>query len=119
MGWFGNKNDLNKINPYFESSPGNDDAEQNLRYLIQAAHDRNMKVTTWINLSYFWTGSDLWQEAITDVQNHGLDNLPEESPAKWFAWDYSGDASPSEYPQKSEDFIADFKNDPDNGCMGG
>jgi len=108
--------DLNTVNPYFESSKGAGDAEQNLKYLIEAAHKRNMKVTSTVNLSFFWTGSPLWKQAIADAQQFGLDNLPDDSPATWFAWDYNHDACPQD-PEDPNDNILDATIDPDNGCL--
>jgi len=108
--------DLNTVNPYFESSKGAGDAEQNLKYLIEAAHERNMKVTSWVNLSYFWTGSPLWKQAIADAEQFGLGNLPDDSPATWFAWDYDHDACPQD-PEDPDNNISDATIDPDNGCQ--
>merc|ERR1712136_534106 len=45
-----------------------------------------MKVMTWLNPSYFWTGSASFKAAEADVAQYGLDNLPDTSPANWFRW---------------------------------
>ena len=53
---------------------------------IDAAHARNMTVTSFWNVAYFWTGSPAFKQAEADVRTHGLDALPEASPARWFRW---------------------------------
>eukprot|EP00729_Bicosta_minor_P019901 gene19901-10091_t len=53
---------------------------------IDAAHARNITVTSFWNPSYFWTGSPYVKQAEADVRTHGLQNLPMDSPARWFRW---------------------------------
>ena len=53
---------------------------------IDAAHARNMTVTSFWNVAYFWTGSPYFKQAEADILAHGLDALPDASPARWFRW---------------------------------
>eukprot|EP00450_Noctiluca_scintillans_P040459 CAMPEP_0194479742 /NCGR_PEP_ID=MMETSP0253-20130528/2766_1 /TAXON_ID=2966 /ORGANISM="Noctiluca scintillans" /LENGTH=688 /DNA_ID=CAMNT_0039319017 /DNA_START=65 /DNA_END=2131 /DNA_ORIENTATION=- len=54
--------------------------------IVDKAHSLNMKVMTWLNPSYFWTGSASFKAAEADVAQYGLDSLPDTSPANWFRW---------------------------------
>ena len=49
--------------------------------VVDKAHSLNMKVMTWLNPSYFWTGSASFKASEADVAQYGLD-----SPANWFRW---------------------------------
>ena len=60
--------------------------EQDWLTFIDAAHARNMTVTSFFNVAYFWTGSPAFKQAEADIRAHGLDALPEASPARWFRW---------------------------------
>ena len=53
---------------------------------VDAAHTRNITVTSFWNVAYFWTGSPAFKQAEADIRAHGLDALPEASPARWFRW---------------------------------
>ena len=53
---------------------------------IDAAHARNMTVTSFWNAAYVWTGSPFFKQAEADIIAHGLDSLPATSPARWFRW---------------------------------
>jgi hypothetical protein len=61
-------------------------SEADWHTFIDAAHSRNMTVTSFWNAAYFWTGSPYFKQAEADIRAHGLDDLPESSPARWFRW---------------------------------
>jgi len=61
-------------------------SEADWHTFIDAAHARNMTVTSFWNAAYFWTGSPYFKQAEADIRAHGLDALPEGSPARWFRW---------------------------------
>ena len=61
-------------------------SEADWHTFIDAAHARNMTVTSFWNAAYFWTGSPYFKQAEADIRAHGLDALPECSPARWFRW---------------------------------
>mmetsp|Transcript_100798 Transcript_100798/g.284269 ORF Transcript_100798/g.284269 Transcript_100798/m.284269 type:complete len:720 (-) Transcript_100798:208-2367(-) len=53
---------------------------------VAVAHRRGMKVMSWLNPSYWWTGSPYFKQAEADIRQYGLQGLPDESPAHWFRW---------------------------------
>ena len=61
-------------------------SEADWHTFIDHAHDLNMTVTSFWNAAYFWTGSPFFKQAEADILAHGLDALPENSPARWFRW---------------------------------
>lgn len=61
-------------------------SEEDWLTFIDAAHARNMTVTSFWNAAYFWTGSPYFKRAEADIRAHGLGQLPEDSPARWFRW---------------------------------
>ena len=61
-------------------------SEADWHTFIDAAHSRNMTITSFWNAAYFWTGSPYFKQAEADIRTHGLDDLPETSPARWFRW---------------------------------
>ena len=68
---------------YSRPSPNIGD-EADWHTFIDTAHSLNITVTSFWNHAYFWTGSPYFKQAEADVRVHGLDNLPEDSPARWF-----------------------------------
>jgi glycosidase len=57
---------------------------------VKTAHDKGMKVMSWFNPSYWWTGSPHIKKAEQDLKRHGNpDNVKSsdpDSPALWFDW---------------------------------
>lgn len=53
---------------------------------VSRAHGKGMKVMSWLNPSYWWTGSKYFKQAEADIKEYGLYGLPEDSPAHWFRW---------------------------------
>lgn len=61
--------------------------EAEWKSLVAAAHKLDMKVVSWFNPSYFWTGSAQFKQAEKDVAKYGVgSSLPSDSPARWFRW---------------------------------
>jgi len=61
--------------------------------LVSHVHAADMKIMTWFNPSYVWTGSDVFKAAEADMhacrdaaEGALSDCLPEESPARYFKW---------------------------------
>lgn len=71
--------DLKTANPLIGT---NDD----LKGFVAYVHSKNMKIVSWMNPSYFWTGSQHVKTAESDVKQYGIDALPAQSPARWFKW---------------------------------
>ena len=61
----------------------------------QAAWDCDMRIMSWLNPSYWWTGSGYYQQAVNDLIDAQGDifAVDDDSPAHWFfsedlGWDY-------------------------------
>jgi hypothetical protein len=78
-------NDPFKVNEVFGS-------EAEFDRFVNKAHSKGMKVISWMNPSYWWTGSKYVKQAERDmraVKESGGDwktDLPADSPARWFKW---------------------------------
>lgn len=70
---------------YYKVDP-NLGSEQDWLDLVDAAHAHGMKVISWFNPSYIWTGSQSFKKAEEDVKRYGIHSLPTDSPARWFRW---------------------------------
>ncbi len=67
---------------------GSTDPDTDWTTFVAAAHQRGLKVTTWFNPSYVWTGSAMFKAAEAEVRLHGP-NYSDQSagnPAKYFKW---------------------------------
>jgi hypothetical protein len=54
---------------------------------VATAHAKGMRVMSWFNPSYWWTGSADVKLAEQHLKDAGsVDNLPVDSPARWFDW---------------------------------
>ena len=74
-----------------------------------------MTVTSFWNAAYFWTGSPDFKQAEADIRKHGLDALPETSPARWFRWSAgrkSGHTKPAD-DKPNTNWCSDWVYDPD------
>lgn len=61
----------------------------------QAAWDCDMRIMSWLNPSYWWTGSGYYQQAVNDLidAQGDISAADDDSPAHWFfsadlGWDY-------------------------------
>lgn len=102
--------DLTSVNQYFATQEENttlakqqSSAEENLRALIDYAHEtHDMKVISWTNLDYVWSGGPFWKQAVADVATYMVDgdlsSLPKGSPARSFAWDASNTTTDPAHP---------------------
>jgi len=56
--------------------------------LAKHLHDKDMKLLTWFNPSYVWTGSPHFKMAEEHMQAAGgnVTKTPADSPARWFKW---------------------------------
>lgn len=74
---------------------------------VEAAHALDMKVVSWFNPSYFWTGATAFKIAEIHVAAYGINGsyLPLDSPARWFRW--SENCSLDEQVTKPKDENAD------------
>lgn len=56
--------------------------------LEQKVHSKNMSLVTWMNPSYFWTGSSAFKSAEQDIKKYGVNSseIPTTSTALWFRW---------------------------------
>jgi hypothetical protein len=54
--------------------------------IVSKAKALGIKLVTWINPSYIWTGSPIFKQAEIDMKQHGLQHLPRSSPAHFFRW---------------------------------
>eukprot|EP00931_Biecheleriopsis_adriatica_P069268 TRINITY_DN43130_c0_g1_i1.p1 TRINITY_DN43130_c0_g1~~TRINITY_DN43130_c0_g1_i1.p1 ORF type:complete len:719 (+),score=127.41 TRINITY_DN43130_c0_g1_i1:155-2158(+) len=73
------------LNDFMEVSPDIGTREDWMR-LADSVHAKGMALVTWMNPSYFWTGSKHFKQAERDIQTYSLEGLPPESPARWFKW---------------------------------
>lgn len=69
--------------------------------LEQTIHSKDMSLVTWMNPSYFWTGSSYFKIAEQDIKKYGVNspNIPATSPALWFRWredNPDGETKPSD-----------------------
>ena len=81
---------------------------------VDAAHARNMTITSFWNAAYFWTGSPYFKQAEADIRAHGLEGLPGDSPALWFRWSAqrSRFVKPPDH-QPAPNWVGDWVWDPD------
>ena len=93
---------------------GNIGSEADWHTFIDAAHAKNMTVTSFWNAAYMWSGSPYFKQAEADIRAHGLDALPEASPARWFRWSSrrSRHVKPADRSPNS-DWCGDWVWDPD------
>jgi len=59
--------------------------------LVTATHALDMKIISWFNPSYLWTGADIFKKAEADAKQYFTHNvdysaLPADSPARFFRW---------------------------------
>jgi len=72
--------DLQSVNPLIGTTT-------DWHNLVAHVHSNGMKIMTWLNPSYVWTGSKHFVQAEKDVKKYGINNLPTNSPARWFKWE--------------------------------
>lgn len=87
-----------KVNPMIGS-------ESMLRQLVQFAHNLDVRVISWFNPSYIYTGSELFIEAEKDMGDVGgqYHLLSADSKARWFKWwDYPPCGNTAEKPDQPE-----------------
>eukprot|EP01062_Namystynia_karyoxenos_P018523 TRINITY_DN1690_c0_g1_i4.p1 TRINITY_DN1690_c0_g1~~TRINITY_DN1690_c0_g1_i4.p1 ORF type:complete len:715 (+),score=176.23 TRINITY_DN1690_c0_g1_i4:84-2147(+) len=97
--------------------------EDGLQQIAEKARETGVALVTWLNPSYFWTGSPYFKQAERDVKKYGTAraDLPPDSPALWFRWSTSESKCAQMPPDRMS--LADMKGkwewvwDPDaNAC---
>ena len=78
---------------------------------VGEAHTNGMKVIADFNPSYWWTGAPLFKQAEQDIRNFGLNNLPRDSPARWFRWQNSCGRNPLPKPPDFHSDLNEFTQD--------